>query len=391
MMHETQKSDFSIVAEKSVNKSDGMLAESMERREKAEGNTGGSGTRRTLSRESVSPALARVRKASKMDPKARFNNLLHHVDVALLRSSYRALRREAAPGLDGVTWSQYGEHLEENLVLLHALIHRGAYRAQPSRRRLIPKPDGRQRPLGIASLEDKIVQRAVVEVVSAIYEQDFLGFSHGFRPGRSQHDALDALAYGIHRTAINWIIDADIRSFFDSISHSWMMRFLEHRISDRRILRLIRKWLKAGVSEGGVVTRAETGSPQGAVISPLLANVYLHYVFDLWAHRWRHQGAKGQVFLVRYADDIVVGFQRESDAQAFLVAARERFEKFSLSLNTEKTRMVEFGRFAAENRKRRGVGRPETFSFLGFIHICGQASSGRFLLLRKTRGDRMRA
>jgi group II intron reverse transcriptase/maturase len=316
---------------------------------------------------------------------------LHHVTVDLLKDAYFWLKREAAPGVDGRTWQNYKQNLEANLVELHSRIHRGTYRALPSRRRYIPKPDGRQRPLGIAALEDKIVQRAVVEVLNTIYEEDFLGFSYGFRPGRGQHDALDALAVGITRTKVNWIVDADIAGFFDAVSHEWLMRFVEHRIGDRRINRLIRKWLKAGVMEDGELVTTETGTPQGAVASPLLANIYLHYVFDLWADRWRKRHARGQVIIVRYADDIVMGFEHEGEARRFVADMRQRMEKFALSLHPEKTRLIEFGRYAAERRARRGLGKPETFNFLGFTHICGRSRQGVFQLKRQTRRDRMRA
>jgi group II intron reverse transcriptase/maturase len=292
--------------------------------------------------------------------------------------------------VDGVTWGQYEQNLEDNLVDLHARVHRGAYRAQPSRRKFIPKADGRERPLGIASLEDKIVQRAAVEVLNAIYEEDFLGFSYGFRPGRGQHDALDALAVGITQTKVNWIVDVDVRAFFDTVSHEWLIRFVEHRIADPRIIRLIRKWLKAGVMDDGQWSASEAGTPQGAVISPTLANIYLHYTFDLWAERWRHHEARGNVIYVRYADDIVAGFEHESDAERFLAELRGRLEKFALSLHPDKTRLIEFGRHAAENRKKRGLGKPETFNFLGFTHICGRSRGGLFSLHRKTRRDRMR-
>jgi RNA-directed DNA polymerase len=314
------------------------------------------------------------------------------VDIDLLRRAFFWLKRDAAPGVDGLTWRQYEGTLEANLVDLHARLHRGAYRALPSRRKFIAKEDGRERPLGVASLEDKIVQRAVVEVFNAIYEEDFLGFSYGFRPGRGAHDALDALVVGIDRTRVNWILDVDIRSFFDTVSHEWLMRFIEHRIADPRMIRLIRKWLKAGVmEEGGEWSSSEAGTPQGAVISPTLANIYLHYVFDLWAERWRHHNAHGNVILVRYADDIVVGFEHQSDAERFLAELRERVEKFALALHPEKTRLIEFGRHAAKDRAARGLGKPETFNFLGFTHICSRSRRGGFLLQRKTRRDRMRA
>jgi group II intron reverse transcriptase/maturase len=339
----------------------------------------------------VSQGLERVRQAARARRKERFTALLHHVDVELLRDAYFWLQRNAAPGVDGVTWRDYERELEVNLEELHGRLHRGAYRAQPSRRRYIAKADGRQRPLGIAALEDKIVQRALVEVLNAIYEEDFLGFSYGFRPGRRQHDALDALATAIGRTPVNWILDADIRGFFDSVSHEWLLRFVEHRIGDPRVIRLLRKWLKAGVMEAGAITPTEVGTPQGAVISPLLANIYLHYVFDLWAQAWRQQSAHGNVILVRYADDIVVGFEHEADAQRFRVDLQQRLEKFALSLHPDKTRLIEFGRHAAGNRARRALGKPETFTFLGFTHICSRTRRGGFQLKRKSRRDRMRA
>jgi group II intron reverse transcriptase/maturase len=339
----------------------------------------------------VFSGLERVRQRAKAEKKERFTALLHHVDIELLRRAFFWLKRDAAPGVDGRTWRQYAGDLEVNLVDLHARVHRGAYRAQPSRRKFIPKADGRERPLGVASLEDKIVQRVVVEVFNAIYEEDFLGFSYGFRPGRGAHDALDALVVGINRTKVNWILDVDIRSFFDTVSHDWLIRFIEHRIADPRMIRLIRKWLKAGVLEDGEWTSSEAGTPQGAVISPTLANAYLHYTFDLWAERWRHRNAQGNVILVRYADDIVAGFEHESDAVRFLSDLHARVEKFALSLHPEKTRLIEFGRHAAEHRSARGLGKPETFNFLGFTHICGRSRRGGFLLRRKTRRDRMRA
>jgi RNA-directed DNA polymerase len=300
------------------------------------------------------------------------------------------LKRRAAAGVDGVTWDQYEAGLESHLVDLHGRVHRSAYRAKPSRRQYIPKPDGRQRPLGIAALEDKIVQRAVVEILNAIYEADFLGFSYGFRPGRSQHDALDALSTAIYRQKVNWILDADIRAFFDSMSHDWLMRFLEHRIADRRLLRLIGKWLKAGVLEDGRLLTVERGTPQGAVISPVLANIYLHYVYDLWVHQWRRQNADGSVVVVRYADDTGVGFQFRSDAARFVDELRQRLQKFGLELHPQKTRIIEFGRFAARNRKAQGRGKPETFGFLGFTHICGTNKRGSYLILRHTIRQRLR-
>ena len=391
MMHGREKSDSAIVAMKPANKAGQPAAEQAERRVEAEGNMAESRTRRTPSRESVLQGLDRVRQAAKAKKKERFTALLHHVSVDLLKEAYSWLKRDAAPGVDGVTWQDYEQNREANLVDLHARIHRGTYRALPSRRKYIAKPDGRQRPLGIAALEDKIVQRALVEVLNAIYEEDFLGFSYGFRPERGQHDALDALAAAITRRKVNWILDADIRSFFDRLSQDWLVRFVEHRVGDPRVIRLIRKWLKAGVMEDGAITPTEAGTPQGAVASPLLANVYLHYVFDLWADRWRHHHAPGSVIFVRYADDIVCGFEHEADAQRFHAALQQRTEQFALSLHPDKTRLIEFGRFAAENRARRGLGKPETFNFLGFTHICGRSRKGLFQLKRKSRRDRMRA
>jgi RNA-directed DNA polymerase len=291
--------------------------------------------------------------------------------------------------VDGVTWEDYGQDLEGNLADLHA--RRGSYRAKPSRRVLIPKADGRQRPLGVAALEDKILQRALVEVLNAIYEADFLGFSYGFRPGRSPHDALDALAAAIKTRRVNWVLDADFREFFTSLDHRWLAKFLEHRIADKRVLRLIGKWLAAGVIEDGAWTMSEEGVPQGASVSPLLANVYLHYVFDLWAHQWRRQHARGEVIVVRFADDFVVGFEYRDDAERFWADLRDRLAKFALELNDEKTRLIEFGRNAARDRQARGLGKPETFTFLGFTHICAKTRGGRFMLKRITDSKRMRA
>jgi group II intron reverse transcriptase/maturase len=339
----------------------------------------------------VSQALGRIRQAAKQRKKEVFTSLLHHISIDLLRLSFFAIKKDAASGVDGLTWQDYGADLERKLADLHDRVHRGAYRALPSRRQYIPKPDGRQRPIAIAALEDKIVQRATVAVLSAIYEEDFLGFSYGFRPKRSQHDALDALVVGITSKKVNYILDADIRGFFDEVNRSWLTRFLEHRIGDPRILHLIQKWLKAGILEDGVVTNSEKGTPQGSVASPLLANVYLHYAFDLWAKRWRRREATGDMIIVRYADDIVVGFEHESDARRFWDAMRERLQEFSLSLHPEKTRLIEFGRFAAANRRRRGLGKPDSFKFLGFTFICGKSLRGNFLLKRRSRCDRMKA
>jgi group II intron reverse transcriptase/maturase len=321
----------------------------------------------------------------------KFTALLHHLTVALLRDSFYALKRKAAPGVDGVTWQEYEIGLEGRLAELHSRVHRGAYQAQPSRRVYIPKSDGRQRPLGVAALEDKIVQQAVATILNQIYEEDFRGFSYGFRPGRSQHQALDALYVAITRKKVNWILDCDIRGFFDNLSHDWLLKFVQHRVADRRILRLIQKWLKAGVMEEGEWKDTEMGTPQGSVISPLLANIYLHYVFDLWVDAWRKKCARGEVVVVRYADDNVLGFQYVAEADRFLAEFRERLRKFGLELHPDKTRRIEFGRFAEINRSQRGEGKPETFDFLGFTHISGKDRNGSYALKRKTVRKRMRA
>jgi group II intron reverse transcriptase/maturase len=332
-----------------------------------------------------------VREVARKDKDARFTALLHHVDAGRLYKAYWAINPRAAVGVDGVTWRAYGQDLEANLSDLLVRVHTGRYRASPSRRVYIPKADGRLRPLGIATLEDKIVQRAVVEVLNAVYEEDFLGFSYGFRPGRGPHDALDALAVGIERKNVNWVLDADISSFFTNLDQSWLEKFLEHRIADKRMLRLIRKWVKAGVIEEGIWSETTVGTPQGASASPLLANVYLHYVFDRWARQWRRRQAHGDIVITRFADDFVVGFEWEWDAQRFLADLRERFAKFGLELHPDKTRLIEFGRYAADNRKARGLGKPETFNFLGFTHMCGKTRKGRFALKRTTISKRMRA
>ena len=331
-----------------------------------------------------SSGLLGVRQAARKDRKLRFTNLLHHLTPELLRASFFELKKQAAPGVDGETWRDYERDFEQRIDDLHARIHRGAYRAKPSKRTYIPKPDGRMRPLGIAALEDKMVQQAARTVLECIYEQDFLGFSYGFRPGRSQHRALDALYVGITKRKVNWILDADIRGFFDNIDHEWLMKFLEHRIADRRMLRLLKKWLRAGVSEDGEWSPTPIGTPQGAVISPLYANVFLHYVLDLWIHDWRKRHAQGEVSIVRYADDFVIGFREESDARRCLAALQERFAKFGLELHPEKTRLIEFGRYAEERHAKRGLGPPETFDFLGFTHISGKTRRGDFTIHRKT-------
>jgi group II intron reverse transcriptase/maturase len=337
-------------------------------------------------------AMERIRHAACRDKGLQFTTLWHHVyNIDHLRKGYLSLKRNAAPGVDGETWRHYGEDLEENLLDLAGRLKRGAYRAKPVKRAFIPKPDGRQRPLGVTALEDKIVQRTTVEVLNAIYETDFLGFSYGFRPGRSPHDALNALYAGIMTKKVGWVLDADIRGYFDAIDHQWLMRFIEHRIADKRVLRHIKKWLNAGVFEDGAMARSEEGVPQGGSISPLLANVYLHYVFDLWADQWRRKHACGDVIVVRFCDDFVVGFQYQQDAERFLVELRERFLKFSLELHKDKTWLIEFGRFAAQNRKRQGSGKPKTFDFLGFTHICGRTKNGKYTVLRHSIGKRIRA
>jgi RNA-directed DNA polymerase len=371
----------------------GPTAEEVEERGLAKGNLQQQNAPRTPSRQGVHSALERVRQAARRDRKLRFTALLHHVyDPEMLREAYFSLKREAAPGVDRVTWRQYGEALEDNLQDLSERLKRGAYRAKPVRRVFIPKADRRQRPLGVTALEDKLVQRATVEVLNAIYETDFLGFSYGFRPGRSQHNALDALYAGLLTRKVNWVLDLDIRGFFDAIDHGWLVKLVEHRIADQRVVRLIQKWLNAGVLEDGTRTRSEQGTPQGGSASPLLANIYLHYVFDLWVQRWRRTQARGDVIVVRYADDAVVGFQYESDAMRFRAELAERFSKFALELHPGKTRLIEFGPYAASNRERRGQGKPETFDFLGFTHICAKKrSNGRFTVLRQTVRKRLQA
>jgi RNA-directed DNA polymerase len=391
MMNGPEKSDPAIVAGKSANKAEQSAAEPMEQRAGTKGNAGQQSTHRTQSRTNVSQAQERIRKAARERKKERFTALFHHINVDLLEEAFFALKENAAPGVDRLTWRDYEADLERKLGDLHGRVQRGAYRALPSRRVYIPKPDGRQRPLAVAALEDKIVQRAVVALLNAIYEEDFLGVSYGFRPGRGTHDALDALCVGIHSKKVSYILDADIRSFFDEISQQCLIRVLEHRIGDRRIIRLIQKWLKAGILEDGVVAVSDRGTGQGSVISPLLANIYLHYAFDLWANRWRQKEATGDMIILRYADDIMAGFEHEADAHRFLDMMRTRLEEFALTLHPEKTRLIEFGRHAAARREQRGLGKPETFNFLGFTHISGKDRRGGFQLKRKTRRDRMAA
>ncbi len=389
-MHVQEKSDCAAVPVNLSNKEAQASAEAGEGRAQTKENIVQSHRLPTQSGKGLSQGLRGVRQAARERKQERFTALLHHLNIGLLRDSFYALKRQASPGIDGVTWQEYETGLEDRLTDLHSRVHRGVYRAQPSRRVYIPKADGRQRPLGVAALEDKIVQQAVVTILNQIYEVDFKGFSYGFRPGRSPHQALDALAVGIQWKRVNWVLDADIRGFFDNMNHEWTMKFIEHRVADRRVLRLIQKWLKAGVSEDGQWSETKIGTPQGAVVSPLLANVYLHHVFDLWVKAWRKKMAKGDVIVVRYADDLVLGFQYRAEAERFLREFRERLAKFGLELHADKTRLIEFGRFAARNRKQRGEGKPETFTFLGFTHYCGQRNSnGAFIVWRITAKRRM--
>lgn len=393
-MNADRKSDGPIVPATSANNgATEAPAESIEGRGSTERNAKQNALCRTQDRtKHRSRGLSGVREAARKDSKLRFTNLLHHVNEDCLTEAFFNLKKTAAVGVDGVTWEEYGRNLEANIADLHDRIHRGAYRAKPSRRSWIAKPDGRQRPLGIAVLEDKIVQQAVLWVIQSIYEQDFLGFSYGFRPSRGGHQALDALTVAICDRQVNWILDADIQGFFDTIDHAWLIKFLEHRIGDRRLLRLIRKWLRAGVSEDGEWSETTVGTPQGAVISPLLANVFLHYVFDLWIEWWRKNRCRGDVVVVRYADDFVMGFQHRHEAQACLEALQARFAKFGLKLHPEKTRLIEFGRHAAQRRTGRGEGKPETFDFLGFTHVVAKTRShGRFTVHRYSISKRLRA
>jgi len=390
-MNERGKSDSPVVPANPPNKATQVVAEVGEERGLAKGNMTDPTRPGHRAGQGVPNGLDRVREVARRDKEAKFTALLHHVDLNRLRAAYWAINPKAATGVDKVTWDDYGKDLEANLSGLLARVHSGTYRASPSRRAYILKTDGRKRPLGIATLEDKVLQRAVVEVLNAVYEVDFLGFSYGFRPGRSPHHALDALATGISRKRVNWVLDADIRDFFTSLDHDWLKRFLEHRIADRRVLRLIDKWVNAGVIEDGKWMASEEGAPQGASASPLLANVYLHYVFDRWTRQWRRRHAHGDMVIVRFADDFVCGFEHQSDAKQFLADLRERFAKFGLELHPEKTRLIEFGRHAARRRSARGLGKPETFEFLGFTHVCGKTRDGRFWLRRITISKRMRA
>ena len=392
-MNAPRKSDSAVVPAKSPNKTAQAVAEAMEERALAKGNLLEQTMHRTLGRVSMQSALERVRQAARSDRSRRFTALMHHIcNRDTLREAFFSLKKDAAPGVDGQTWRDYEQDLEASLQDLSARLARGAYRARPVRRVFIAKDGGGQRPLGVTALEDKIVQRAAVEVLNAIYETDFLGFSYGFRPGRSQHNCLDALYTEILTRPVNWVLDVDIRGFFDSLDHGWLMKFVQHRVADPRVLRLIQKWLNAGVLDQGALTKAQVGTPQGGSASPLLANIYLHYVFDLWVQRWRRKHARGEVIVVRYADDIAMGFQVRSDAQRFRAELGERFARFGLQLHPEKTRLLEFGPYAAERRKRAGRGKPETFDFLGFTHICAtKRSNGRFTVLRQTMRKRLQA
>jgi group II intron reverse transcriptase/maturase len=387
MMNEQGKSDGAVVPAKSPNKA-GMqtVAEGMEGSALTEGNSSQQNTCRIQGRERVQSALGRVRQAAVRDKKLKFTSLMHHIEsVDTLREAYFSLKRSAASGVDGVTWKLYGENLEACLGDLSERLKRGAYRAKPVKRTYIPKADGKQRPLGMPVLEDKIVQYATVLVLNAIYETEFLGFSYGYRPGRSQHKCLDALYVGMLTKQVNWVIDADIRGFFDTLDHGWLVKFIEQRIGDPRIVRLIQKWLKAGVMEQGKWQAVDEGTPQGGVISPLLSNVFLHYVLDLWINQWRKTQCQRDVIVVRWADDFVIGFQSKVEAEKCLAELKKRFGKFGLTLHPEKTRLLEFGPFAIENRRRRNQGRPETFDFLGFTHVCGKKrSNGMYTVVRLT-------
>lgn len=393
-MNVSGKSDeFVVPPTQANNAGTEPAAESVEGRNSAKRNDGPPDPDRAPKRtKRGSLGLAGVRETARAQPRLKFTSLLHHINVALLRTAFFDLKKTAAVGVDEMTWHDYEQGLDDRLADLHGRIHRGAYRAKPSKRIYLTKPDGRQRPIGIAALEDKLVQKAVVVVLECIYEQDFLGFSYGFRPGRSQHQALDALSVALTSRKVSWIVDADVAGFFDTIDHAWLIKFLEHRIGDKRLLRLIGKWLRAGVSEDGEWSETPVGTPQGAVISPLLGNVFLHYVLDLWIQWWRKQKNRGDVVVIRYADDFVIGFERKAEAEACLDELRMRFAKFGLKMHDTKTRLLEFGRYATERRSARGEGRPETFDFLGFTHRCGVTRShGRFTIHRASIAKRMRA
>lgn len=392
-MYEHRKSDNPIVPEKLLNNGcdASQPAERVEGRGLTKGNSFQQTRCRTQSRESLQSALERIRQAAAGDKKLRFTSLWHHVyNIERLREEYYNIKRQASAGVDDQTWQEYGQDLEGNLQDLSSRLRRGAYRARPVKRVYIPKPDGRKRPIGITTIEDKIVQRATTTILNAVYEADFKGLSYGFRPGRGAHNALDAVTVGILKRKVDWVLDADICGFFDTIDHKWLVKFIEHRIGDQRVIRHIKKWLNAGVLEEGRRLQTKEGTPQGGSISPLLANIYLHYVFDLWANQWRKH-ARGHMIMVRYADDIIAGFQYKSDAMRFRNDLRDRFSRFNLELHTQKTRLIQFGRFAAERRAEKGEGKPETFDFLGFTHICAKSSKGKFLLLRLPMRKRVQA
>jgi RNA-directed DNA polymerase len=391
-MNDHDESDSPVLPEKRANKAAEAVAEPVEGRGLAKGNPQGQNAFRTQGRVNAPSELGRIREAARRDKKQRFTALLHHIyDVERLRAAYHSLKRSAAAGVDGVTWDQYGQDLEGNLRVLSEQLKRGAYRAKPARRVRIPKPDGRERLLGVPALEDKLVQRATTEVLEAICEQDFLGFSYGFRRGRSAHHALDAVSVGVRKKKVSWVLDADIRAFFDTLDHGWLVKFLEHRIADKRVIRLIQKWLKAGVLDNGRHERGDLGTVQGGSISPLLANVYLHYVLDLWTQKWRTKQAGGDVIFVRYCDDFVAGFEKRHEAEQYLTALRERLERFGLTLHADKTRLIAFGRFAASSRAQRGEGKPETFDFLGITHFCARTRNGWFTVGRTTMRKRWQA
>ena len=379
------ESDNPVVARKLPHKGEPSPTEAMERRGLAEETPPQQNVLRTQDRESTSSALERIRAVAQRDKTMRFTSLYHLIyRPDMLETAFLQLKRNAAPGVDGQTWQSYKLNLQANLQDLSERLKRMGYRPQPVRRVYIPKPDGRQRPLGVTALEDKIVQKAAVMVMEAIYETDFADHSYGCRPGRSQHDALDALYVHLYQRNVNWVLDMDIRAFFDTIDHEWLMKICEHRIADGRLLRLLRRWLKAGVLEDGNVRCEEAGTPQGGVISPLLANIFLHYVLDLWTLAWRHDRATGELYAVRYVDDAVVLFEQRGDAERFRDELRERLKSFGLELHPDKTRLLEFGRHAADDRRRRGEGKPDTFDFLGFTHICGKTLHGKFTIFRHT-------
>jgi len=398
-MYAKGKSDREIVSMKQANNSTQPhvkcgqpLEEPVEKRALTKGNSDQPTVTSTQKLGSALSGLGRIREAAKRNPQLQFTNLMHHINKETLYKSYWSLKRNAASGIDEMTWSEYGQGLEKRILKLYDNVQSGRYRAKPSLRTWIPKSDGKKRPIGIAALEDKVVQQALMWVFQSIYENDFLGFSYGGRPGRNQHNALDALYVAITQKKVSWVLDADIRSFYDAVDHGWLLKFLEHRITDQRILRLVRKFLRAGVSEDGEWSKTVVGTPQGAVISPVLANIYLHYGLDLWVNKWRKQNARGEVYIVRFVDDFVMGFQFRSDAELFKKELSNRLANFELELHDEKTRLVEFGRFAAQNRKARGLGKPETFDFLGFTHICSRTRKNRrFSLMRKTITKRLGA